>query len=237
VSNPKFVEGGKLKPYDRVLANFPFSMDWDNKIAARDPYNRFRFGIPPEKDKADFAYIQHMFASLNRNGQAAIICSQGILFRGGEEEEIRKNMIKDDVIEGIVALPPKLFYGTGIPGCILILNRNKPDKHKNKVILIYAARDYEEGKIRNKLRDSDIKRIVSGFKNYHYIEGYCYVATFEELQENEFNLNVPRYVDTSQPEEEVNVEDALEKLRNLNESREEIENQMLENLKELGYQF
>jgi type I restriction enzyme M protein len=122
LSNPKLVEGGKLKTYERVLANFPFSMDWDNKIAARDPYNRFRFGIPPEKDKADFAFIQHMFSNLNKNGHAAIICSQGILFRGNEEEEIRKNMIKEDIIEGIVALPPKLFYGTGIPGSVLILN-------------------------------------------------------------------------------------------------------------------
>ena len=85
LSNPKLVEGGRLKTYDRVLANFPFSMDWDNKIAARDPYNRFRFGIPPEKDKADFAFIQHMFSNLNGKGQAAIICSQGVLFRGNEE--------------------------------------------------------------------------------------------------------------------------------------------------------
>jgi type I restriction enzyme M protein len=90
LGKPKLIEGGKLKTYDKVLANFPFSMDWDNKIAARDPYNRFKFGIPPEKDKADFAFIQHMFSSLNRKGEAAIICSQGILFRGNEEEEIVK---------------------------------------------------------------------------------------------------------------------------------------------------
>ncbi|WP_370519336.1 type I restriction-modification system subunit M [Nitrososphaera sp. AFS] len=128
LGNPKLVEGGKLKTYDRVLANFPFSMDWDNKVAAKDPYNRFRFGIPPEKDKADFAFIQHMFSSLNVKGKAAIICSQGVLFRGNEEQTIRKNIIKEDIIEGIIALPPKLFYGTGIPGCLLILNRNKSPK-------------------------------------------------------------------------------------------------------------
>jgi type I restriction enzyme M protein len=138
LSNPNLVEGGKLKTYDRVLANFPFSMDWDNKIAARDPYNRFKFGIPPEKDKADFAFIQHMFSSLNKNGQAAIICSQGVLFRGNEEEKIRKNMISQDIIEGIIALPPKLFYGKGIPGCVLILNRNKPESRRKKVIFIHA---------------------------------------------------------------------------------------------------
>jgi type I restriction enzyme M protein len=126
-----------------------------------DPYNRFRFGIPPEKDKADFAFIQHMFSSLNEKGQAAIICSQGILFRGNEEEKIRENMIKEDIIEGIVALPAKLFYGTGIPRCILILNRKKPENSKNKIIFIYGAKDYEEEKVRNKLRDSEIhKKII-----------------------------------------------------------------------------
>jgi type I restriction enzyme M protein len=188
LSNPKLVEGGRLKIYDRVLANFPFSMDWDNKIAARDPYNRFKFGIPPEKDKADFAFIQHMFSSLNKNGRAAIICSQGVLFRGNEEEEeIRKNMIIDDIIEGIIALPPKLFYGTGIPGCILILNRNKPESRRKKIIFIYAARGYEEGKVRNKLREPDIQKIVSAFRNYRDIDLYCHIAGMEELQENEFN--------------------------------------------------
>jgi len=109
LGNPKLVEGGQLKKYDRVLANFPFSMDWDNKIASKDPYNRFRFGIPPGQDKADFAFIQHMFSSLNEKGQVAVICSQGILFRGNEESRIRENMIKEDVIEGIIAFLPNYF--------------------------------------------------------------------------------------------------------------------------------
>jgi type I restriction enzyme M protein len=206
LGNPKLVDGGELKTYDKVVANFPFSMDWDNKIAAKDPYNRFRFGIPPEKDKADFAFIQHMFASLNKTGQAAIICSQGILFRGNEEVKIREGMIKEDVIEGIVVLPPKLFYGTGIPGCVLILNRNKPVDRKNKIMFIYAAKDYEEGKDRNKLRESDIEKIVSAFENYNEVDRYCHIADLEELKENGFNLNVPRYVDISEPEEEIDIQ-------------------------------
>jgi type I restriction enzyme M protein len=107
-----------------------------------------------------------MFSSLNSSGQAAIICSQGILFRGNEEQTIREGMIKEDIIEGIVALPQKLFYGTSIPGCVLILNRNKPGDRKSKIIFIYAAKDYEEGKVRNKLRDSDTEKIVYAFKNY-----------------------------------------------------------------------
>src|SRR5215217_9148599 len=236
LSNPKLVEGGKLKTYDRVVANFPFSMDWDNKIAARDPYNRFRYGIPPEKDKADFAFIQHMFSNLNRNGQAAIICSQGVLFRGNEEEEIRKSMIKEDIIEGIIALPPKLFYGTGIPGCVLILNRNKPENRKNEIILIYAARDYEEGKVRNKLRQSDLQKIVSAFREYKDIDRYCHVAEFVELQENDFNLNVPRYVDTSEAEEEIDIQQTIDDLKRIEKENQEIEIQISNDLKELGFQ-
>src|SRR5207245_1576042 len=106
-----------------------------------------------------------------------------------------EGMMKEDVIEGIVALPEKLFYGTSIPGCVLILNRNKPGNRKNKIIFIYAAKDYQEGKVRNKLRDSDLEKIVSAFKHYKDIDSYCHIADIEELKENEFNLNVPRYVD------------------------------------------
>ena len=201
-------------------------MDWDNKIASKDPYNRFKFGIPPGQDKADFAFIQHMFSSLNEKGQVAVICSQGVLFRGNEESRIRENMIKEDVIEGIIALPPNLFYGTGIPGCVLILNKNKPEKRKNKIILIYAAKDFEEGKVRNLLREEDIKKIVSAFKKYEDVDGYCHIADFEELKENEFNLNVPRYVDISITEDEIDIQNTIDELKKLEKERQEIEIQV-----------
>lgn len=235
LSNPKLVDGGKLKTYDRVLANFPFSMDWDNKSAEKDPYKRFRFGIPPAKDKADFAFIQHMFSQLNERGKAAIICSQGVLFRGNEESKIRKGMIKEDVIEGIIALPPALFFGTGIPACVLILNRKKPEKRKNRIIFIHAAKDYLEGKNRNKLRDEDIEKIVSAFDEYKDIERYCHIAEPEELQENEFNLNVPRYVDISEPEEEIDIQDTINELKKIEKEREEIELKVKQDLRELQF--
>jgi type I restriction enzyme M protein len=235
LKRPLLVENGRLLTYDRVIANFPFSMDWDNSRAAKDPYNRFKFGIPPSKDKADFAFIQHIFWTLNEHGMAAIICSQGILFRGNEEEKIRQNMIKEDVIEGVIALPPKLFYGTGIPGCILILNRNKPKDRKNKIILIYAAKDYEEVKVRNKLRDFDMQKIVSAFKNYEDIDRYCHIAEFDELQENEFNLNVPRYVDISEDEEEIDIQATIDELKKLEREKVQIEIQVNANLKDLGF--
>jgi type I restriction enzyme M protein len=237
LTNPRLVEGGKLKKYDKVLANFPFSMNWDNKIASRDSYNRYKFGIPPGQDKADFAFIQHMLASLNEKGQAAIICSQGILFRGYEEVRIRENMIKEDVIEGIIALPPKLFYGTVIPGCVLILNMNKPENRKNKIIFIYAARDYQEGKVRNILREQDIQKIDSTFTKYMDIDGYSHIADFEELKENEFNLNVPRYVDISKVEEEVDIQKTIDELRKLEKEKQELDIQVGLYLKELGFKF
>ena len=237
LANPKLVEGGELKKYDRVLANFPFSMNWDNKIASKDQYNRYRFGIPPGQDKADFAFIQHMFSSLNENGQVAVKCSQGILFRGNEEFRIRENMIKEDIIEGIIALPSKLFYGTGIPGCILILNKNKPEKRKNKIILIHATKEYEVGKVRNILREQDIKKIVFASKKYEDVDGYCHIADSEELKENEFNLNVPRYVDISEVEDEIDIQNTINELKKLEEEKLEIEIQVKKNLKELGFKI
>ncbi len=235
LEDPKLVKGGRLETYDKVLANFPFSENWDNKNAAKDPYNRFRFGIPPAKDKADFAFIQHMFSSLNEKGQAAIVASQGVLFRGYEEKKIRQGMLKEDVIEAIIALPEKIFYGTPIPGCILVLNRNKPKERKNKIIFIYAAKDYEPNPKRNKLREKDLKKIQSAFDNYKDIDRYCHVADLEELEENEFNLNVPRYVDISEPEEEVDIQETINELTKLEKEREKIEAKVTSDLKELGF--
>lgn len=234
LSNPKQTENSKLKTYDKVLANFPFSMDWDNKIADKDPYNRFRFGIPSEKGKADFAFIQHMFAQLNEKGQAAIVCSQGVLFRGSVEAKIREGMINEDAIEGIIALPEKLFFGTGIPACILLLNKKKLAKRKNKIIFIYGAKEYLDSKNRNKLRDIDIKKIVKAFQNFKDVDRYCHVAGFKELKENEFNLNVPRYVDISEPEEDIDIQEAYDKLKEVHNEQEKLKKQVEVDLKELN---
>ena len=242
LTDPKLVEGGKLKEYDRVLANFPFSMDWDNSTASKDPYNRFAYGIARAKGKADYAFILHMLSSLNEKGQACIVCSQGVLFRGKEEGKIRKNMIagskkdnlKGDMIEGIIALPQKMFWGTSIPACIMILNKNKPAKRKNKIIFIYGAKDFEEGKNRNKLRDEDISKIVSAFEKFEDVDRYCHVADLAELEENEFNLNVPRYVDISEPEEEIDIQDVYDELKKSHSEQENLKKQVEIDLKELG---
>jgi type I restriction enzyme M protein len=235
LTSPRLVEGGRLKKYDKVLANFPFSMDWDNKQATKDPYHRFKFGIPPAQDKADFAFIQHMYSSLNDTGQVAVICSQGVLFRGNEESRIRENMIKEDVIEGVIALPPKVFFGTGIPACVLVLNKDKPKIRKNRIIFIHAAKDYQEGKVRNLLREQDIEKITNAFKNYKDIEKYCHIANFEELKENEFNLNVPRYVDISTTDEEIDIQKTIDELKELEQERMDLAAQVKDDLKELGF--
>ena len=235
LANPQLLDGGRLKTYDRVLANFPFSMNWDSKGADRDPYDRYRFGVPPAKDKADFAYIQHMYASLNKSGQAAIICSQGVLFRGSAEKKIREGLVGEDAIEAVIALPEKLFFGTGIPACILILNKNKPKKRRGKIIFIYGAKDYLDGKNRNTLRDQDIFRITDAFEKYNNVDRYCHVADIEELKENEYNLNVPRYVDISEPEEEIDIQDTIVELKKLDRERSKLESQVWHDLKELKF--
>ena len=212
-------------------------MDWDNKGAEKDPYGRFRFGVPPAKDKADFASIQHMYAQLNDKGHAAIVCSQGVLFRGSVEQKIREGLIAEDAIEAIIAIPEKLFFGTGIPACVLVLNKNKPKARKNKIIFIYGAKDYKEGKNRNTLRDEDIKKIVNAFDDFKDIDRYCHVADLEELKENEYNLNVPRYVDISEPEEEIDIQATIDELKKLDKERDELELKVKKDLVELGFKI
>ena len=240
LEKPLLLENDALKKYDRVFANYPFSDNWDNSNAANDSYNRFGYGIAPAKDKADYAFILHILSSLNETGQACIVCSQGVLFRSGEEGKIRTNLIKGienlagDIIEAVIALPSNLFWGTGIPACVLVLNKKKPAKRKDKILFIYGAKDFEDGKNRDKLREEDIKKIVSHFEKYEDVDKYCHVADLSELEENEFNLNVPRYVDISEPEEPIDIQEAYDEVKELESEQEELESKVKADLKELG---
>jgi len=244
LEKPKLIDGSNLIKYHRVLANFPFSEDWKPAGKDKDGYKRFKYGIPPGDKKADFAFIQHMLASLNANGKAAIVSGQGPLFRGGKEGKIRKKMIlgdekenlQGDVIEGIISLPFSLFYGTGVPGCIFVLNRNKPKERKNKIIFIYAARKghYADLPARNKFRKQDITEIVSAFKNYKDEYGFCHVADLEEIKENGLNLNVPRYVDISTPEKPVKVPETIQKINIIKNDVSGVKEKVNSDLEELG---
>ena len=175
-----------------------------------------------------------MYSVLNDKGKAAIISSQGVLFRGKAEAKIRKALFEEDVVEAIIALPEKLFYGTPIPGCILLLNKNKSKERKGKILFVYAAKDYQEEKVRYTLRDEDIKKIILTVENFKDEDKYCHVAKKKELEENEYNFNVPRYVDISEPEEEIDIQNAYDELKVTNAEQEKLKKLVEADLKELN---
>lgn len=199
--DPMHVEHGELMHFDRVIANPPFSLKkWGKEHADNDAYGRFPYGTPP-KDAGDLAFVQHMIASLNTEGMAGVVMPHGVLFRGSSEKEIRKGILEDDLLEAVVGLPSALFYGTGIPACLLIINKKKAYDRKGKVLFINSELEYEEGKNQNRLREKDIEKIVATFNNYESIKRYSNVVTLEEIRENDYNLNIRRYADTSPPPE------------------------------------
>ncbi|PEW48222.1 type I restriction-modification system subunit M [Bacillus thuringiensis] len=202
LTEPLNVENGQLRQFDRVIANPPFSQNYTKSDMGFT--NRFRYGFAPETGKkADLMFVQHMLASCKRDGKVVIVMPHGVLFRGGKEKEIREGMINDNVIEGIIGLPPQLFYGTGIPACIIILNKNKPDELRDKVFFINADHDYAEGKNQNTLRPEDIEKLEYVFANKIEESKYSKLVDLATIKENDYNLNIKRYVDnTPEPERE-----------------------------------
>jgi type I restriction enzyme M protein len=199
--DPQHTQNGELMTFDRVIANPPFSLKkWGKDEADNDAYGRFPYGTPP-KDAGDLAFVQHMIASTNADGMAGIVMPHGVLFRGSSEKAVRQGMLQDDLLEAVVGLPSGLFYGTGIPACLLIINKKKPKARKNKVLFINSELEFEEGKNQNKLREQDIAKIVEVFENFTEIKRYSKVVDISEIEENDFNLNIRRYADTSPPPE------------------------------------
>ena len=235
IRDPKLVHERELLLYDRVIANPPFSLDeWGRDVAENDGYGRFRFGVPP-KSKGDLAFVQHMVAVLNAEGQLGVVMPHGVLFRGSAEGKIRQGMLEEDLFEAVVGLAPNLFYGTGIPASILVLNRNKPEARKGKVLFIDASGDFKSGVNQNSLREQDIKHTSKTFLAYEDVEQYARVVPLSEIERNDWNLNISRYVDTSEESERVDVAEAVRKLRALEKERSEAEAQMNRYLAELGY--
>ncbi len=228
-------EDKELLLYDRVIANPPFSLkNWGREEAENDEYGRFRFGFPP-KNAGDYGFVQHMVSTLNHEGKAGVVMPHGVLFRGGAEGKIRQGLLEEDLVEAIIGLPSNLFYGTGIPACILILNRNKPEENKGKVFILDGSKDFQEGKNQNVLREDDITKIVAAYDKWQDQEKYCRVVKLEEIEENDFNLNIPRYIDTTEEEEQIDVGEALVNLKQLESKRNSIEETMYSYLRELGY--
>jgi type I restriction enzyme M protein len=207
---PQHIQDGELMVFDRVIANPPFSLaKWGKDEADHDAFGRFPYGTPP-KDAGDLAFIQHMIASVNAEGMMGVVVPHGVLFRGSSEKEIRKGILEDDLLEGVIGLPSGLFYGTGIPAALLIINKNKPEGRKGKVLFINGELDYQEGKNQNKLRQQDIDKIVSTFDAYEDIKRYSKVVSLDEIRENDYNLNIRRYADTSPPPENFDVRAILQ---------------------------
>jgi type I restriction enzyme M protein len=201
LGNPQHTQGGELMTFDRVIANPPFSLKkWGKEEADTDAYGRYPYGTPP-KDSGDLAFVQHMIASLNSEGMMGVVMPHGVLFRGSSEKAIRRGILDDDLLEAVVGLPASLFYGTGIPASLLIINKKKPAERKGKVLFINGELEYEEGKNQNKLQPQDIDKIVTAFDDYADIKRYAKVVTLAEIADNDYNLNIRRYADTSLPPE------------------------------------
>lgn len=235
IRDPKLREGGELAVFDRVIANPPFSLDeWGREVAEHDGFGRFRFGIPP-KSKGDLAFVQHMIATANMTGMVGVVMPHGVLFRGAAEGDIRKGLLQEDLVEAVIGLPSNLFYGTGIPAAILVLNRRKRPERQRTVLFIDASRAFGPGTNQNYLRDEDVARIAATFHAFRDVEKYARVTPLEEIAKNDFNLNISRYVETTEAAEKMDVASAIAKLRDLEKVRGEAEARMNAFLKELGY--
>jgi type I restriction enzyme M protein len=237
LANPQFLtQNGNLQTFDIAVANPPYSIkDWESEIFRTNKYGRLEgYDMPPEKN-ADYAFVLHIIKSMNVNGRAGIVLPHGVLFRGGAEGRIREQVLKNDLIEAVIALPAKLFYGTGIPAAILILNKNKPENKKNKVLIIDAEKDYLEGKNQNSLRPQDINKIIKAYDAYSDIEKYARLVEMKEIAGKDYNLNISQYIDSSEDKETINVKVVWAELKSLEKECEAIKKKVSNFLSELNY--
>jgi type I restriction enzyme M protein len=203
LANPKFKQGEQLRTYDYVVANPPFSdKAWSTGITPEsDLYQRFSWGAPPAK-QGDYAYLMHVIRSMKSTGKGAVILPHGVLFRGNAEGVIRRQLVRSGFLKGIIGLPANLFYGTGIPACILVLDKENAQARKG-IFMIDGAKGFIKDGNKNRLREQDIHRIVDTFKKQADVHRYARMVSFDEIADpkNDYNLNLPRYIDTSEPED------------------------------------
>lgn len=246
LSNPQFTddENNELTRFDRVLANFPFSADWAKDDLQDDPYDRFDWHEKlPRADRGDYAFIMHMAKQLKQperegtGGKAAIVIPHGVLFRK-HESRYRKPMLENDLIEAIVGLPKNLFQNNSIPSALLVLNTDKPKERNGEVQFIHAADEafYDELSNQNELTEDGLDHIIENFRNWATEERVSRTVSLDEIRENDYNLNIALYVDTTEPEEEIDVQEELAKLRELQAERDEIEATMSEQMEALNYE-
>ncbi len=238
LNGPSLVEGDHLMNFDVVVANPPFSLaKWGAEDADRDQYGRYWRGIPP-KSKGDYAFITHMVEIAKRqSGRVAVIVPHGVLFRGGAEGKIRKKLIAENLLDAVIGLPANLFTTTGIPVAILILDRSREDGGANAdrkdVLFIDASQDFVPGKTQNQMTDDHARKVAETYKERKELERYSHLASPEELEQNDFNLNIPRYVDTFEEEAEVDIEAVQQEIDTLEDELAEVRGKMAHLLKEV----
>lgn len=235
IRNPKLLDGtASLKHFDIVVANPPFSLEkWGFEGADADKFSRFRRGLPP-RTKGDYAFILHMIETMKPGtGRMAVVVPHGVLFRGAAEGRIRQKLIEENLLDAVIGLPEKLFYGTTIPAAVLVFRKNKID---DKVLFIDASRDFDAGKNQNVLREADLQRIMDTLRMRHGVTKYAYLATRAEIAENDFNLNIPRYVDTFEEKAEIDLIAVRQEREQLKGELASLEARMAMYLTELGYE-
>lgn len=239
LNSPALIEGDQLMKFDVVVANPPFSLDkWGAEDAATDQYNRYWRGIPP-KSKGDYAFITHMIEIAKRqSGRVAVIVPHGVLFRGGAEGKIRQALIEENLLDAVIGLPSNLFTTTGIPVAILIFDRSREEGGENEarkdVLFIDASKEFTPGKTQNVMDDGHIAKVLETYASRAEVEKYSHQASLEEITENDFNLNIPRYVDTFEPEEEIDVAALQKEIVQIEAELADVRGRMAGYLKELG---
>ena len=239
LTGPTLIEDDRLKTFDIVVANPPFSLKkWGAENAANDPWDRFWRGVPPPS-KGDYAFITHMIEiAERRSGRVAVIVPHGVLFRSHREGRIRKALIEENLLDAVIGLPAKLFTTTGIPVAILVLDRSREEGGANEdrfdVLFIDASQEFTSGKKQNVMEEEHIAKVVETWRNRETVERYSHVATPDEIVENDYNLNIPRYVDTFEPEEEIDIAEVQREIDGIEAELVEVRAKMRGYLRELG---
>ncbi|MDC7997031.1 type I restriction-modification system subunit M [Gilvibacter sediminis] len=211
--NPAFFEADGLKTFDCVIANPPFSLkEWGAENWANDPFGRNIAGVPP-KGNGDMAWVQHMIKSMNSTGRMTVVLPHGALFRKGAEGKIRKALLEQDLLEAVIGLGPNIFYGTQLAACVMVFKQNKEANKKGKVLFIDGSDQVRVGRAQNYLEAEHVNQIFDWFKNYEDVENHVKVASIEDLEENDYNLNIPLYVEKIIEDNLPSVEDALADLK------------------------
>lgn len=233
---PTLVENDQLMKFDIVVANPPFSLDkWGAENAEADRFNRFWRGVPP-KSKGDWAFISHMIeAAEPGSGRVAVVVPHGVLFRGSKEGMIRKAVIEENLLDAVIGLPANLFFSTGIPVAILVFDRSRErggvNEARKDILFIDASKEFVQDKKQNSMNDAQIARVVETYRNRRDVEKYAHAATPAEIRENDFNLNIPRYVDTFEPEEEIDIDAVQTEIDQFETELAEVRKKMAELLK------